>query len=140
MSRHHFILLPIFLAVQITCAQPTKDDRNAAENAAIRKEWESWNAPFKPFRIIGNIYNVGPSGVSSFLIATPDGNILIDTGFDMTVPRIRESVTRLGFKLSDIKIILNSRAHLDHAGGDALMKHLTGAKIIMSQADAELLA
>src|SRR4051812_29038193 len=60
-------------------------EKNDAENAAIRKDWESWNAPFKPFRIIGNLYYVGPVGISSFLITTPEGHILIDTGFEMTV-------------------------------------------------------
>lgn len=114
--------------------------KNSEQNAAIRKEWNSWNAPFKPFRIIGNIYYVGPAGISSFLITTPDGNILLDTGFEMTVPRIRDSVTKLGFRPEDIKIILNSHAHLDHAGGHALMQELTGAKIMMSEADAALLA
>src|SRR5262245_9490021 len=118
----------------------TAEERNAAENAELRKEWESWNAPFKPFRIVSNLYYVGPEGISSFLITTAQGHILLDTGFEMTVPRIRESVEKLGFKLTDIKIILNSHAHLDHAGGHALMKQLTGAKILMSGADAALLA
>jgi metallo-beta-lactamase class B len=113
---------------------------NSEENAAIRNEWKLWNAPFKPFRVIGNIYYVGPAGISSFLITTPEGNILLDTGFEMTVSRIRDSLTKLGFRLEDIKIILNSHAHLDHAGGHALMKELTGAEIMMSEADAALLA
>ena len=121
-------------------ADAISDAKNAAENAAIKKEWDSWNAPFNPVRIIGTVYYVGPSGISSFLITTPEGNILIDTGFVMTVSRIRDSVTQLGFRLEDIKIILNSHAHLDHAGGDASMKQLTGAKIMMSAADAALLA
>jgi metallo-beta-lactamase class B len=113
---------------------------NDVENAALRKEWDSWNAPMKPFRILGNLYYVGPTGISSFLITTPEGHILIDTGFEETVPRIRDSVKQLGFQLSDIKIILNSHAHMDHAGGHALMKELTRAKILMSEADALLLA
>ena len=145
------MLKPIFAHVLVCVAIPfaavaantntlSTKAKNDLENAAIRKEWDSWNAPFKPFRLIGNIYYVGPSGISSFLITTPEGSILIDTGFDATVPHIRESVERLGFKLSDIKIILNSHAHTDHAGGDAMMKRLTGAKIMMSAADAALLA
>lgn len=113
---------------------------NDAENAQMRKEWESWNTPFKPFRIIGNIYYVGVSGISSFLVTTSEGHILIDTGFDTTAPRIRDSVSKLGFKLSDIKVILNSHAHGDHVGGDRLMKEWTGAKIMMTAADADLLA
>ena len=121
-------------------ANLSHDKQNSEENAVIRKEWESWNAPFKPLRIIGNLYYVGPSGISSFLITTPEGHILLDTGFETTVPRIRESVTKLGLRLEDIKIILNSHAHLDHSGGHSLMKKLTGAKIMMSEADAALLA
>lgn len=112
----------------------------ASENELIKKMWASWNGPVKPFRIIGNIHYVGATGISSFLITTPQGHILIDTGFETTVPRIRDSMRSLGFRLEDIKIILNSHAHLDHAGGHALMKELTGAKIMMSEADAALLA
>lgn len=143
-----FIRIQYLIHLCIWCVAPVlfagepgdQAAKNAAENAAIRKEWDTWNAPFKPFRIIGKIHYVGASGISSFLITTPDGHILIDTGFEATVPRIQESVAKLGFRVSDIKIILNSHAHLDHAGGDALMKEITGAKIMMSQADAALLA
>lgn len=135
------ILLFASLALQVALAEPSSlAEKNAAENAAIKKEWASWNTPFQPFRLIGNIYYVGASGISSFLITTPEGHILMDTGFETTVPRIRDSVAKLGFKLSDIKIILNSHAHTDHAGGHALMKELTGARILMSEADAALLA
>jgi metallo-beta-lactamase class B len=138
--KQNLILLLACLAAQIALAEPSLAEKNAAENAAIKKEWESWNAPFPPFRLIGNIHYVGASGISSFLITTPEGHILIDTGFETTVPRIRESVAKLGFKLADIKIILNSHAHTDHAGGHALMRELTGARILMSEAHAALLA
>jgi metallo-beta-lactamase class B len=138
--KRNLILLLACLATQIAMGEPSLAEKNAAENAAIKKEWESWNAPFKPFRLIGNIHYVGASGISSFLITTPEGHILMDTGFETTVPRIRESVMKLGFRLADIKIILNSHAHLDHAGGHALMQELTGARILMSEADAALLA
>jgi metallo-beta-lactamase class B len=140
-----FLITTILLLTLPTFAQTNTSSaaaiaKNEKENAATRKEWNSWNAPFKPFHVIGNIYYVGPSGVSSFLITTPQGNIILDTGFEMTVPRIQASVAQLGFKLSDIKIILNTHAHIDHAGGDALMKKLTGAKIMMCEAEAALLA
>jgi metallo-beta-lactamase class B len=138
--KRNLTLLLACLATSLALGEPSLAEKNAAENAAIKKEWESWNSPFKPFRLIGNIHYVGASGISSFLITTPEGHILIDTGFEMTVPRIRKSVTKLGFKLTDIKIILNSHAHLDHAGGHALMQELTGARILMSEADAALLA
>lgn len=138
--KQNLILLLACLATQLVLGEPSLAEKNAAENAAIKKEWESWNAPLQPFRLIGNIHYVGASGISSFLITTPEGHILLDTGFETTVPRIRESVAKLGFKLTDIKIILNSHAHTDHAGGHALMQELTGARILMSEADAALLA
>ena len=70
--KQNFILLLACLATQITLGEPSLAEKNAAENAAIKKEWESWNAPFQPFRLIGNIHYVGASGISSFLI-TPAG-------------------------------------------------------------------
>ena len=115
--KRNLILLLACLATQLALGEPSLAEKNAAENAAIKKEWESWNAPFPPFRLIGNIHYVGASGISSFLITTSEGYILIDTGFETTVPRSRDSVAKLGFKLTDIKIILNSHAHTDHAGG-----------------------
>ena len=103
-------------------------------------ESRSWNQPVKPFRVIGNIYYVGASEVSSFLITTPEGHILLDSGFAETVPFIKENVKQLGFKLEDVKILINSHAHYDHAGGIGLLKELTGARLAMSEADAALLA
>ncbi len=137
-----FLMLAGFVLTGLsqTVVNSSKSNSQAIGDDAIRKSWEGWNAPFKPFRIIGNVYYVGVTGVSSFLITTPDGHILIDTGFEMTVPRIKESVTKLGFRIEDIKLLLSSHAHLDHVGGHALMKKLTGARILMSEADAALLA
>lgn len=100
----------------------------------------SWNQPVKPYRVIGNIYYVGASEVTSFLIVTPKGHILLDSGFFETVPQIKQNVAQLGFRLEDIKILINSHAHYDHSGGLALLKELTGAKLMASEADAELLA
>jgi metallo-beta-lactamase class B len=109
-------------------------------NVALDRMFQSWNQPFKPVRIVGNIHYVGASGVSSYLITSPQGHVLIDTGFEQTVPLIHESVEKLGFRIADIKLILASHAHADHTGGHALMKELTGARIVMSEADAALLA
>jgi metallo-beta-lactamase class B len=110
------------------------------DNAAWRRLFDSWKAPCDPVRIAGPVYYVGASGVSAFLITSPEGHILIDTGFEETVGVIRTNVARLGFKMAEIKYLLASHAHLDHVGGHALMKELTGAKIVMSEADAALLA
>jgi metallo-beta-lactamase class B len=107
--------------------------------AQVTPEWQSWNNPVQPARIIGNLYYIGASDVSAFLITTPKGHILIDGGFDETVPLIQASMKQLGFKIEDVKILLNSHAHADHAGGLATLKQLTGAKLFASKADAELL-
>lgn len=102
--------------------------------------WRSWNQPVKPFRIIGNIWYVGASDVTAYLITTSGGHILLDSGFAETVPQIKQNVAQLGFKFTDIKILLNSHAHSDHAGGLAELKQLTGATLMISEPDAALLA
>jgi metallo-beta-lactamase class B len=100
----------------------------------------SWNRPVKPFRIIGNVYYVGASEVTSYLITTPQGHILLDSGFAETVPLIRANLQQLGFKLEDVRLLINSHAHYDHAGGLAELKTLTGAKLAATEADAAQLA
>lgn len=107
--------------------------------AAVKIMFDAWKAPVPPRQLISNIYYVGAIGVSSFLITTRDGHILLDTGFDDTVPLIQKSVEQLGFKLTDIKIILSSHAHIDHVGGHTAMKRLTGAQIYASTEDAKTL-
>jgi metallo-beta-lactamase class B len=111
----------------------------AAAAYAQRTETErGWNQPVAPFKIIDNIYYVGASDITSYLITTPKGHILIDGGFIETVPQITANIAKLGFKLSDVKIILNSHAHNDHAGGIAELKRLTKAKFYASDRDAPL--
>ena len=110
------------------------------ERAATKTMFDAWKAPVPPRHLVGNIYYVGAIGVSSYLITTPEGHILIDTGFEETVPLIRHSVEQLGFKVSDIKLMLSSHAHIDHTGGHSLMKQLTHAQVIASAADARILA
>ena len=105
-----------------------------------KRAFESWKAPCDPFRIAGNVYYIGASGVSAFLIVTREGHVLIDTGFEETVGVIRTNMARLRFRFEDVKLLLASHAHVDHVGGHALMKELTGVKIVMSEADAALLA
>jgi metallo-beta-lactamase class B len=93
-----------------------------------------------PQHLVANIYYVGAIGVSSYLITTPEGHILRETGFEETVPVIRRSVEQLRFRLGDIKLMLSSPALGDHVGGHALMKRLTGARIFASAADAHVMA
>ena len=96
--------------------------------------------PFPPFRVIGNIHYVGSSNAGSFLITTPEGHILIDTGYSKTESWVRDSIEKLGFRLADIKIILNTHAHADHVGGHAQLKEWTGARVLTSEADKPVVA
>jgi metallo-beta-lactamase class B len=96
--------------------------------------------PVEPFRVIGNIYYVGAVRVSSFLIKTSEGYILMDTGFPETAPGVRDNLEKLGIRPGDIKLLLSSHAHRDHVGGHALIKELTGAKVLSSERDAPLIA
>lgn len=98
------------------------------------------NQPMAPFRIVGNVYYVGASDVTSYLITTPAGHILLDGGFVETAPQIAANIEKLGFKLSDVKVLLTSHAHYDHVGGLAELKRRTGASLAASAADALLLA
>lgn len=95
----------------------------------------AWREPFEPHRVIDNIYYVGTKGLSTYLITSPEGHIAVNPSFDWTVPMIRTNVEKLGFKFSDIKILLISHAHSDHCGGAALFKELTGAKYMVMEQD-----
>jgi metallo-beta-lactamase class B len=97
------------------------------------------NDPFPPHKVLGNIYFVGPHALGSFLIVTPAGDILINSDFEVTVPVIRASVEKLGFRFTDIKILLGSHAHGDHMEGDALVKELTGAQVMAMAEDVPAL-
>src|SRR5207237_9185778 len=98
----------------------------------------SRNQPVPPFQIIGNLYYVGATEIGSFLITTRQGHILLDGGFVETAPQIERNIAQLGFKLEDVKILLNSHAHFDHAGGLAELKKKTGAKFLAMKEEAEL--
>lgn len=95
----------------------------------------AWTEPFPPFRIAGNLYYVGSKGLANYLITTPQGHILINSDLEANVPLIRASVEKLGFKFTDIKILLISHAHWDHDAGSAMIKQLTGAKYFVMDAD-----
>ena len=100
---------------------------------------DQFNKPFPPHKVIGNIYYVGSESLASFLFVTPEGNILLNSCFEATVPVIRASVEKLGFKFTDVKILLGSHAHADHMQGDALVKELTGAKVMAMAEDVPAL-
>lgn len=108
--------------------------------AASLAAQQDWNDPFPPHRIADNLYYVGSKGLSTYLITTSQGDILINSSFERTVPLIRAGIEKLGFKFSDTKILLGSHAHGDHMEGNALVKELTGAKVYVMQGDDQVIA
>ena len=138
--RTHILLLTAvagFLTAQRNPSQPLSPAQQMA-NVLFRKAVgtpEQMNTAFPPYKVIGNVYYVGPESLGSYLITTPEGNILINSDFERTVPIIRESVEKLGFKFTDIKILLGSHAHGDHMQGDAMVKEMTGAKVMVMEED-----
>jgi metallo-beta-lactamase class B len=100
---------------------------------------EDQETQFPPHKIVGNIYYVGTRTLSSFLVVTPQGHILIDSTYERNVPTIRKSVEQLGFKFSDVKILLGNHAHGDHQEGDAAVKELTGATVMAMAEDVPAL-
>lgn len=99
----------------------------------------AWNQPVAPFRIADNLYYVGVKGVASYLVTTPKGDMLLDTGFRETVPLVEASIRKLGFRVEDVHILLLSHAHSDHAGGLAGMKAATHGRLLVSPGDAPVL-
>ena len=97
-----------------------------------------WTTPIAPFRIAGNLYYVGSRDLASYLLVTPQGNILINSNLDSSVPLIRASVQKLGFKFADIKILLISHSHFDHDAGSAEVLRETGAKYMVMDGDVSV--
>jgi len=98
-----------------------------------------WNAPQKPFRIYGNTYYVGPHGLSSILITSSAGHVLIDGGLPQSASLIAANIRWLGFRVEDVKLIVNSHVHFDHAGGIAELQRLTGARVVASNWSADVM-
>jgi metallo-beta-lactamase class B len=98
-----------------------------------------WNRPIAPFRVAGNLYYVGAADVSAFLWTTPEGHILLDTGFRETVPRIEANLKTLGLRLEDIRLLLTSHGHCDHIGGAAEVKARTKARFLANPVEWPLL-
>ena len=98
-----------------------------------------WNKPTEPFKMIGNVYYVGTDGLASYLITSPQGHILVDTVMPEATSQIKANIEKLGFKVTDIKYLLNTHAHIDHTGGLAEMKAASGAQMVAGEADKPLL-
>lgn len=136
----------VFLALALLgCAMspPLASDAEiaAAENAPLNDYAINgrWNEPYEPFTVIGNIHYVGTAGVSSFLITTPEGHFLLDGILPQSVPQIAANIGTLGYDVRDVRYLLNSHAHFDHAGGLAGLQRLSGAVMVASAADKPVL-
>lgn len=111
-----------------------------AQEVKEPKPWsEEWAKPYAPFRIAGNLYYVGTYDLACYLITTPQGNILINTGLAASVTQIKENIKALGLKYADIKILLTTQAHYDHVGAMAVIKKQTGAQLMVHEKEAEVL-
>src|SRR5687767_12594131 len=118
--------LRIALLILALGAMPT------SSNAQTTEDRTQDRVAFPAHKIIGNLHYVGTGTLNSYLITTPQGHILINTNFEETVPLLRASVEKLGFSMTDIKIILGSHAHGDHMQADAIVKELTGGATVMA--------
>lgn len=121
-------LLLLALASAASAGAVVADPPNDCDNCA------AWNKPRAPFRVWGNTYFVGVQGLSSILITSPAGHILIDGGLPQSAPLIAANIEKLGFKLEDVRLILNSHTHYDHAGGIAALQRASGAQVAASPA------
>jgi metallo-beta-lactamase class B len=110
-----------------------------ASQAGVPGHMQTWTRPFPPYRVLDEIYYVGTNEIAQFLIATSAGLILLDSGFEATVPQLQENIATLGFQYSDIKLLLTSHAHIDHVQGHALIRRQTGARVVASVLDAPLI-
>lgn len=137
--RDHLSLLKIGNEWKVVSKAFAAEHRDA-EREGIDEVLKDWSLPFEPRRIVANVYYVGSNLISSFLIVTPAGHILIDTGHVQMVPQVKANIEKLGFKVGDVKMLLNSHAHFDHCGGFAEFKRETGATIVASKLDGELMA
>ncbi len=120
MMPHRLVSLSLIAAAALAAPPPVRED----------------NKPFPPYKIVGNVYYVGTNDITSYLITTPAGHIIVNSGYEETVPIIRDSVTKLGFKITDVRFLLNGQAHLDHVAGQAALKELTGAQVVAMEEDA----
>jgi len=107
-----------------------------ANQRGVPGNMQQWNRSFPPHHVVDNVYYVGTNAIAQFLITTGSGHILLDTGFEASVPELRRNIESLGFRYGDIKLILTSHAHIDHVQAHALVRKQTGAEVVASAEDA----
>jgi len=141
MSRFSLALLA--LAVALAGAAPLRaqsvDSAGSVLPTPNCPSCESWNEPQRPFRVFGSMYYVGTHGLAAVLITSSEGHVLIDGGLPESAPRIVAAIRELGFRIEDVKLLLNSHVHFDHAGGLARLQRLSGASVAASPSSAEVL-
>src|SRR3954452_18793835 len=128
MKRRTTIMVSIALSIIVTLIL-------VAGNAPTGYVQNDWTEPFPPHRIAGNLYYVGSRGLASYLVTTPEGHVLINSNLDSSVPQIKASIEKLGFKFTDVRVLLISQAHWDHCAGSFRVKEMTGAKYMVMDAD-----
>jgi metallo-beta-lactamase class B len=134
--RVALFILAISVATAGTANAQAPTPQGAAPPAVAQNAPNSMKAPYAPFHIIGNIYYVGSAGLACYIIKTSQGDILLDSGYPDMASQIEANAQQLGIKLSDVKILINSHAHIDHGGGMSQLKMDTGAKLVAMAEDA----
>lgn len=129
--KKFLFILFFFTVAFFSCGQKVNEPKKTPPD---------WSKPYQPFRIVGNLYYVGTYDLASYLITTSQGNILINTGLASSTQQIKSNIEKLGFKFTDIKILLITHAHFDHVGAVAEIKKKTGAKLMVNAADAQVLS
>src|SRR5262249_44420446 len=130
------LFLPLLFVILVSQSEFAQGNNAQSVEDAIREQ----NRPIKPFRVIANIYFVGTHDLSSFLIVTGQGHILLDVGYEQTAPLIRDNIRQLGFRAEDVRWIILSHSHPDHVAGCAFIRQLSGAKVAISELDAAVVA
>jgi len=135
MCKDAFLSIVFITILAIVCfsSEAQKVNEPKATNS-------DWSKPYQPFRIAGNLYYVGTYDLACYLITTAQGNILINTGLAASVSQIKNNIESLGFKFSDIKILLTTQVHYDHVGAVAAIKKMTDARLMVDEGDAAVLA
>jgi len=128
------IVVALVALISLTAAAEAQTPKDMLAALLVK-----WNKPTEPFKMIGNVYYVGTDGLASYLITSPQGHILVDTVMPEATSQIKASIEKLGFKITDIKYLLNTHAHIDHTGGLAEMKRASGAQLVAGEADKPLL-
>jgi metallo-beta-lactamase class B len=128
--------VPLLLIVSTAAWTAPQEKPFRADAPTTCTACEEWNAPHEPFRVFGNTYYVGVGGLSAVLIASDDGHILLDGGLSQSAPLIDANIRKLGFRTGDIRLIVNSHAHFDHAGGIAALQRASGAQVAASESGA----